>query len=261
MVDPSINRVLRYSFVSGWRLRGLAIAVVGALSIVVGVVGSWWAAVALFVFAGLATVFALTAYRLATEVEALAVAPRPYVRFGEANVAGAAVVAIPRPWAAVQAASGVTAAVQGAGLFARIDVANDPPPGTVGAQAERVTGEVEFLDTDHRPLLRLQGRWAETRQRAQRDEMNLSYETVQLDIDANGLAHPLDIAMRTAQGACYAFNDDNSEWLDLEKPDHRLDGESFYVRVTLRGVNVEQMTETFRLTNNASGLSLAAEPK
>lgn len=258
-MNPTINRVIRYSFVSGWKIRGLAITLVGAASVVVGVVGSWPAAVALFVTGGLTVVFALTAYRLAAEVGTFALTPRPHVRFGDANIAGAAVIAMPMPWAGVQSASANAPQVQSAAVFARIDVANDPPPGRVGARAERVTGEIEFLDVDCRPLLKLQGRWAETKQRAQRDEMNLSYETVQIDIDANGLAHPLDIAMRTVDGSCFAFNDDNSEWMNLEKPDHRLDGESFLVRVTLRGVNVERMTKTFRLTNKVSGLGLTVE--
>lgn len=61
---------------------------------------------------------------------------------------------------------------------------------------------------------------------------------------------------RTNDAHFYAFNDDNSHAPDLRLPDHRLDGDRYRVRITLRGANADPIEQEFELSNGGAGSSI-----
>jgi hypothetical protein len=86
--------------------------------------------------------------------------------------------------------------------FARVQIANEPPPGLRGECAEKVAARITFRTQDGDVLLAgMLGRWAETPQRIERGRLGLSLEETQLDIDANGVPHPVDVAMKAIEDA------------------------------------------------------------
>jgi hypothetical protein len=135
--------------------------------------------------------------------------------------------------------------------FVRVNVANDPPAGAVGAAAEKVVARITFTaDDGSMPVHEMLGRWAETPQRMETGRVGISLEEVQLDIEPNGLPHPIDIAMRKpGETSCWAFNDENSTALDLQLPTHELIQPRYLVRVSVRGSNTETVAAEFVLTN------------
>lgn len=150
--------------------------------------------------------------------------------------------------------SGTTFLVQHVNVlhdFVRVSVANDPPPGIVGATAEKVVARVSFIADDGSiPVHQMLGRWAETPQRMETGRVGISLEEVQLDIEPNGLPHPVDIGMRNPGGtSCWAFNDENSAALDLQLPKHELIQTRYLIRVSIRGSNTETISADFVLTN------------
>jgi hypothetical protein len=173
---------------------------------------------------------------------------RPYLVFsGVDNSQASVVTGVMRP-------SGTTLLIQHVNAqhdFVRVNVANDPPAGVVGATAEKVVARITFTaDDGSTPVHEMLGRWAETPQRMETGRVGISLEEVQLDIEANGLPHPIDIAMRKpGDTSCWAFNDENSAALDLQLPKHELIQSRYLVRVSVRGSNTETTSAGFVLTN------------
>lgn len=141
--------------------------------------------------------------------------------------------------------------------FVRVCVANDPGQ-RIGECARHVAATIAFLDDSDRPLMPpMVGRWAETPQRAETGRFGLSLEEAQLDIEANGLPHSLDVAMKVpGQTEFYAYNHENSGTSDLRLGQHRLDVAECRVQITLRPANARSITGTFLLRNDSEGLHL-----
>ena len=207
----ALRRVVREAFIAAWRTAPIPLRVVGLIGPFVlfgavrAFVGGWLAAGIVLVLAALVVVLLLAAYGLAVEAEAAASEPRPYLVFVGTETKPAITVSPVRavsPGVAAGYASTATAYPSQPPVehvrndFARVLVANDPPVGARAVRADRVTGRVEFYDEHGTLCLEIQGRWSETRQRGERSSLSVSYESVQLDIDANGL--PPRVAVTSA---------------------------------------------------------------
>jgi hypothetical protein len=174
---------------------------------------------------------------------------RPYLVFsGVDNSQASVVVGLRQP----SGTSYVIHQVEVPHDFVRVNVTNDPPPGVVGATAEKVVARITFTADDGSvPVHEMLGRWAETPQRMETGRVGISYEEVQLNIEPNGLPHPIDIAMRKpGETSCWAFNDDNSAALSLRLPRHELLQTRYRVRVSVRGSNTETISADFILNND-----------
>ena len=212
--------------------------------------GSWLAAGFAFVFGAIAVACLLAALSLASSLEKWETAPRPYLQFRDGETELAEVLSLPHPALTTTEYQGGTVSYptiaaptvmmgsHGVRAFARARIANAPPSSRRGERAERVTATVRYFNDRESQLREIQGRWAETRQRAQRPDLNLTLDTVQLDIDANGLPHPLDVAMvDPLGGGIWAFNDDNAGAPSCELESHRLGPGPFLVEITLCAAN------------------------
>jgi hypothetical protein len=143
--------------------------------------------------------------------------------------------------------------------FGRVRVANDPGPGRRCPRADRVAATIDFLTPDGEVILGgMTGRWAETVQRAETGRVGLSLDEAQLDIDPNGLAHPLDVAMKQPQDAhFYAYNFENSTEPALLLDKHRIGPHGdVHVRVTLRPANGDAVIGNFVLRSEGAGREL-----
>jgi hypothetical protein len=141
--------------------------------------------------------------------------------------------------------------------FVRVLVANDPGH-RVGECARSVVATIMFLDGSDTPLLpAMFGRWAGTPQRAETGRFGLSADESQLDIEANGMRHSLDVAMKApGEAQLYAYNHENSEAHDLRLERHRLSVARCRVQISLRPANGRAITGTFVLHNDAEGVTL-----
>ena len=71
-------------------------------------------------------------------------------------------------------------------------------------------------------LIEMTGRWADNLQRMESGRLNPSHDECRIDIDANGLAESLDIAMKAPTDAhFYAFNHLNCQARDLRLEPHK----------------------------------------
>lgn len=267
----AILRVVRYAFTASGTaalaLRvGSILASAGVLAALVGWFGGWRAAIVVLVLGFLALIAVTAAYRLARALDRYEQEPQVFLVFTDTEVAPAQYMAIAR--SGVAGAPSVTATGESYVVqtddtpftFARLRVANDPPPGRRGEKAERVAARIVFHNDEGRELLRMDGRWAETTQLAERSSLSISLEGAVLDIDSNGISHPLDIAMkRPGEDDIFAYNDENAhgDRLGLEK--HRLRGDRFTVRVTLRPANADAVMGDFVLTNGGSSGTLGLD--
>ena len=94
--------------------------------------------------------------------------------------------------------------------------------------------------------------------------IGVSLEHLEAEISANGLSHPLDIAMKHPDEAdCFAYNDENSNAYQGRLESHRLTGESFRAEVTVRAGNPghqEAVTRSFKIMNPGAGSDLEIVP-
>ena len=161
-----------------------------------------------------------------------------------------------------QSASVAAMAAAGRYRFVRVFVANDPGD-RLGARARRVVAKIAFVDAEERELKLMNGRWAETEQRVESGRLNPSEDEAVIDIDANGRAHSLDIAMKVpGESEFYACNYENSGAPGLRLASHRLEESQCRVHVTVRAENALPITQTFVLSNpqDVEGFRLAASP-
>lgn len=247
MAGFATRRVVKAVSESAWKLRAVGAGLVALSGVVVGMLGSWLAAAFVFTFGMIAVACLVAAFSLAMSLDKWESAPRPYLQFGDGETVLGEVLSLPHPalptyqGGTVSYPTTATSVVIGGQVvraFARARVANAPPSGSPGKRAERVTATVRYFNVDGSQLREIQGRWAETRQRAQRPDLNLTFDTVQLDIDANGLPHPLDVAMVDPFGGdIWAYNDDNAGAPNCELESHRLGPGPFLVEITLRAGN------------------------
>jgi hypothetical protein len=242
-----------------WEQVTLPLLPTAVLAIVTSVFGSirqsaWATAVVL-----LLTLFLLAlnaARRLAAEVGAYEIAPRPFLRFVDTEVAGASVFGITQ-----SGERGTLVTREGKPVcyqFARVGIKNDPPPDSKGVKAEKVVAHITFERNGSAVIHEILGRWSETEQRAETGRIGIFLENAQLDIDPNGLRHPLDIAMKAPDdSSCYAYNEDNSNLADLRLPIHELVGEEFTVHVRLRGASTDEISASFLLENGGAGSGIS----
>jgi hypothetical protein len=144
--------------------------------------------------------------------------------------------------------------------YVRVLVKNEPRAG-FGPGAQNVGARIEFLGFDDgKPLLTIPGRWSEAPQRADPGgRLGITHDAEQLTIEANGVAHELDVAFKApGDKHFYASNDENSEAENHRLDKHRLDVPQCRVRVTLRPDNAPSASALFILDNGEHGLTLTA---
>jgi hypothetical protein len=128
--------------------------------------------------------------------------------------------------------------------------------------ASKVVGRISFVEPDGTVAIdKMLGRWAESPQRAETGRLGISLDEVQLDIEPNGLPHPLDIAMKRVQdSSIYVVNDDNSAAPEFCLSKHELNRDEYTVRVSLRGSNTDEIVADFTLRNGGTGKSITLSP-
>jgi hypothetical protein len=151
--------------------------------------------------------------------------------------------------------------VDGPQSWARVLIANDPGD-EPGARAERVVAWNTFFDyMSNVELLTVEARWAEAPQAPEIQRIGLSKEGRELDIDGNGDAHPLDIAMKfDSDNECFAYNNENGQLPDGKLEKHLLRGERFYVRVRVKGGNTPPQVGWYMLENLGANQPLTLAP-
>lgn len=228
---------------------------------------AWGFALGLAVTVAILAFFA--SYRLSQELRGHEGQPRPHLRFVSTEVAEAHVitgaVALGLPPRSPLAAQSLSAIGPSPGSrspstsnFVRVQIANDPPAGLRGQRAERVAAHITFAKPDGSVLIdRMLGRWAETPQQIETGRLGLSLEEAQLDIDPNGVPHPLDVAMKQpADMDCFAFNFENSQAADLRLEKQRLHGRELLVKIVLRGANTPAVMGEYVLKNHGADRSI-----
>lgn len=261
-------RFVRLVNAAGWQWLVDATSQIGAVTTVLLALGvtalsalklpHWW--LGLVILGGLyGLLFAEGSYRVWREEDRRAAAvserldevtaePQPHLWFAEPEVLPADNIVLGEVPSSGQKVRFRT----GSAVFARVNVVNDRPAGMPGATAQHVAATITFrADDGSHPVNEMLGRWAETPQRGETGRMGLSLDESQLDIAANSVRHPLDIAMKIdGDSVCFAYNHENSTAADLRLPKHALSDSMYLVRVTLRGANVDPISADYVLTNN-----------
>ena len=131
---------------------------------------------------------------------------------------------------------------------------NDPPHPYPNAIAKEIVAKIRFFRAESL-LLEIDGRWADSDQPSLRDIRQSRNDLLRTQF-AIGEEHDLDIAFRDpVTGTCFAWNNDNYNYPDMRKPEHRMDGDLFRVEVRLRGPWVDE-SFTFQFRNASGGLEV-----
>ena len=266
------RQFIRQAFAKGLQPHAWALGMASLLTglTILGLVGWLWdrkrlgaeLAICWFILVLLEGAFRI--HRQARErLAEMEAAPFPHLRFVSTEVEPARIVSMVVPFGAAGPSPAAEGTEPGDGYanFARVQIANDPPSGVRGQRAERVAATITFTAPDGTVLLEgMLGRWAETLSRLETGRMGLSLDESQLDLEANGVPHPLDIAMHCpGDRGCYAYNFENSRAVDLRLPTHLLDGSEIHVTVVLRSANADEVQGEFLLRNGGPAGSLALE--
>lgn len=144
-------------------------------------------------------------------------------------------------------------------LFARVQVANAPPNGVLGENANDVAAELTFEGPPGSAPLTIGGHWC---LHARLDPDKAVWDPP-IDLPANGQPQGLDIAMQdTGDGATYAFSDLNRKVGDAKLPEHELVHTEYRVTVKLRPSNYAHDTvQTFRLHTGGKGDPMRLGPE
>jgi hypothetical protein len=131
---------------------------------------------------------------------------------------------------------------------------NDPPNPFPKSIARGVRAFVDFFPIGQDvPVLKMDGRWAETDQPPEYSEFKSKATLLETSFGL-GESHTVDIAhISGIDGKCYAWNNDNYEHFDEHYvvPKHLLTDKSYRVRVRLRGEFVEETVHfTFNVKPN-----------
>lgn len=258
---------------------GLIAVIVAVFAAATALTNIGWAWFLTATFLVLFLVATMGGYRVWSRVELAfrraTAQPRPHLVFAGTEVAPAATVVLATTGigAAASAVSpslealmmGTAASVPaisrgGPNDFARVRIANDPGE-RIGSRAERVAAKIAFLDENDVLLIEITGRWADNLQRMESGRLNPSHDECRIDIDANGLAESLDIAMKAPTDAhFYAFNHLNCQARDLRLEPHKISVSRCRVRVTVRASNEPQSIARIYVLHNAGvGGSLSLE--
>jgi hypothetical protein len=270
-----VCRVIREGITGVWRPidllwgAGMIAVVVALFAVVTALAGLGWAWFLAASFWVLFLVTAIGGYRVWSPTELaysqVAAERRPHLVFAGTSAATAMTIvgslggSSLTPVVGVSASAAQLEAVIG-NYYVRVFVANDPGE-QIGDAARSVAAKIAFLNDAGELLIpEMIGRWSETPQRLQTGRLGLTLEESQLDIEANGLPHALDIAMKEpAEHHFYAFNHENSQAANLCLEAHRLDVAKCQVRVTLRAANSPSIIRTFELRNEGVGGGLRLE--
>jgi len=140
--------------------------------------------------------------------------------------------------------------------FLRVRFVNTPDEAVPSAVAEAVAAKISyFREGENNPILSIDGRWADSDQPTPRERWQSYNDLLRIKFDI-GDEHNVDVAYRDSRtGECFAWNNDNYNYQDMTKPEHKLSGEVFRVQVRLVGARVDSTTE-FRFSNSADGLRI-----
>lgn len=140
--------------------------------------------------------------------------------------------------------------------FLKVRFVNDPSAPYPNSKANGIAARIRyFRDSDDTPLLEIDGRWADSDQPSLRDFRQSRTDLLRTAFDIGDM-HELDVAYKDPRtGNCYAWNNDNYNYGDMTKPEHRLDGESLRAEVRLLGAWVDT-TFSVRFKNAATGLEI-----
>jgi hypothetical protein len=133
-------------------------------------------------------------------------------------------------------------------------IANDPAHAYPNTKACGVAVKLRyFLSSESVQLLEINGRWADSDQPSARDFRQSRRDLLETDFNI-GAEHDIDLGFRdSSTGEFIAWNNDNYDYPDMKKPEHRLVGDSFRVELRLRGPWVDE-TFTVHFKNTMNGL-------
>jgi hypothetical protein len=136
----------------------------------------------------------------------------------------------------------------------RVRFMNDPLHPCPNAIAKDIVAKVQFFKANSL-MFEMDGRWADSDQASLRDFRQSRNDLLKMEFAIGG-EHDLDIALRDpASGVCFAWNNDNYNYPNMLKPEHRMDGDLFRVVVRLRGSWVEE-SFVFEFKNSSGSLEV-----
>jgi hypothetical protein len=204
-------------------------------------------------FAVLFVLFFVAALRLQAELDELATAPRPCLRFGQ-------------PF--VDDDHGVVTSQNefvGHASFVILPLLNDPPPGKKGETAKSVHAVFSIHDLDGETLTPERGaRWQATPQAPDRSAISPvnTAEMTEANIPPNRRPHNIDTVMTFFGGGnAYLWTNDSMKTADpmFGKRLHdrfRIEPEFFTVRVRVDGENIDPVSTEFIIWRRFPGLSI-----
>ena len=133
--------------------------------------------------------------------------------------------------------------------FVHAWIANSPEHPTRDSVAQRVVAHVTFSELGHgNDLLTMAARWSHTPEPALVGGAVREIHN-EIDMQPNGLAYPIDIAMKHLEDEeCYAHNNESVTYEMWRHPQRALKPGKYRVRVDLRGVGANK-TFWFELHN------------
>ena len=137
---------------------------------------------------------------------------------------------------------------------------NEPEKPTKLNDAIKVRAELTYYDTmDKRLLGPINGRWGDSKEPGQLTP-DQRMEILFMNFPSNGAECNLDVAMRYPDDQeCYAYNNESyfAPNGSFKKPEYKLEGEKFYVRIVLKGAIFKEKVFWFTLHNNAEEHTLS----
>jgi hypothetical protein len=223
----------------------ILIAALGGGSILGHRFGPWQGALAALGFVAL--LILVGAIRTQGELDKLAEAPKPHLKFVGTNYQDDVVwVTVPSGYfvlAASASASQVVHANETLLRFVRVKIANDPPPDVPGEDAHNVHARLAF---DGLPEA-ISGRFTGTDLPPMKHPLTPD-RNVAVELPANGRPISIDVAMQDpTDGATFAFNDDNFGFDRGRLPRHALAGKDISVTVYVRASNAPEIHASFQL--------------
>ncbi len=141
--------------------------------------------------------------------------------------------------------------------FMTVRFVNKPQGPFPNSVAHDVRVKLRFFEPvpGGRLLLAIDGRWADSDQPSIRDWRQSRPDLLRMEFGIEE-EHSLDVAFRDDQtGEFYAFNNENCYYPLMKKPEHRLIGQHFMVRISLLGPWVDETFE-FQFANDSAGTKI-----
>lgn len=133
---------------------------------------------------------------------------------------------------------------------AMVVIVNDPPGHPKDAILTNAEAVLAFFSVERKLLVRVQARWADNPQAINAPGPIPHLDPLRKrDIPANGGEHGIDIAIwHPGDEVCYALNEEIWGTDGLRREGQELAGDTFAVKVTIKGEGIGDVSEWFKLT-------------